>query len=132
MRQLLRQVHAWLAWAFVAAILIQVWLAGSAIPQLGGTGSWATHRDFGYGIGLLALVLLVVAIVAGMGRRRIGQAAGLLVLYVVQSSLPDLDPGLPAAAALHPVNALVMFGLGFWYARRVWRERGGGRAAVIG
>lgn len=123
MKGMLRQVHAWVAWAFVAAIVIQVWLAGSAIPQLGGTGSFATHRDFGYGIGLLSLILLIAAIAAGAGRRRIGQAAGLLVLYVIQSSLPYMDPGLPFAAALHPVNALVMFVLGLVYARAVWRER---------
>ena len=58
-----------------------------------------------------------------MGRRRIGQAAGLLGLYVVQSSLPYMDPGLPASRRLHPVNALVMFGLAVWYARTVWNER---------
>jgi hypothetical protein len=123
MRPLLRQAHAVVAWVFVGSIVIQVFLAGLAIPQLGGNGSYATHRDFGYLIGLIALVLLLAAVAAGAGRRRIGQAVGLLVLYVVQSSLPYMDPGLPAAAALHPVNALVMFGLGIWYARQVWRER---------
>ena len=123
MRPLMRQVHAWMAWVFVAAIVIQVFLAGLAIPQLGGNGSFATHRDFGYLIGLLALLLLIAAVLAGAGRRRISQAAGLLGLYVIQSTLPYMDPGLPVAAALHPVNALVMFGLGLWYARSVWRER---------
>jgi fucose 4-O-acetylase-like acetyltransferase len=118
-----RQVHAFLAWAFVASVVVQVFLAGLAIPQLGGNGSFVTHRDFGYLIGLLTLLLLVAAVVARAGRRRIGQAAGLLVLYVVQSSLPYMDPGLPFAAALHPVNALVMFWLGVVYARQVWRER---------
>jgi Family of unknown function (DUF6220) len=118
-----RQVHAWLAWALVGAIVIQVWLAGAAIPQLGGTGSFATHRDFGYLIGAITLAILVAAIAARAGRRRTLQAAGLLALYVVQSSLPYMDPGLPFAAALHPVNALVMFGLGILYARHAWRDR---------
>lgn len=131
MRPALRQVHAIVAWVFVASLVIQVFLAGLAIPQLGGDGSFATHRDFGYLIGLITLVLVLVAVSAGAGRRRIGQAVGLLVLYVIQSSLPYMDPGLPAAAALHPVNALVMFGLGVGYARAVWRERGGGPAAAI-
>jgi hypothetical protein len=130
MGPLMRQVHAWMAWVFVAAIVIQVFLAGLAIPQLGGNGSFATHRDFGYLIGLLALLLLIAAIAARAGRRRIAQAGGLLALYVVQSSLPYMDPGLSAAAALHPVNALVMFGLGAWYARSVWRERGSAAGAV--
>lgn len=119
----LRIIHGAVAWAVVAAIVVQVWLAGTAIPQLGGNGSFATHRDVGYAIGLLILVLLLVAVAARAGRRRIGQAAGLLVLYVIQSSLPYMDPGLPAAAALHPVNALVMFWLAIWYARAVWSER---------
>lgn len=125
MRPLMRQLHAWLAWMFVLAIVVQVFLAGLAIPQLGGNGSFVTHRDFGYLIGPLALLLLIAAVLAGAGRRRIGQAAGLLGLYVVQSTLPYMDPGLPAAAALHPVNALVMFGLGIWYARAAWRDRDG-------
>ncbi len=128
MSSFLRQAHAWVAWVFVGSVVVQVFLAGLAIPQLGGNGSFATHRDFGYLIGLLTLIVLVAAIAARAGRRRIGQAAGLLVLYVVQSSLPYMDPGLPFAAALHPVNALVMFGLGVLYARRVWSERTTGAA----
>jgi hypothetical protein len=123
MQSVMRQVHAGVAWLLVGAIVVQVWLAGAAIPQLGGTGNFETHRNVGYLIGLITLVLLLTAIPAGLGRRRIGQSAGLLVLYVIQSSLPYMDPGLSAAAALHPVNAVLMFGLSFLYARAVWRER---------
>ena len=64
-----------------------------------------------------------MAAAARMGRTRILQSLGLFGLYIVQSSLPYMDPGLPAVAALHPVNALLMFGFGIWYARTVWRER---------
>lgn len=120
---LLRQVHAGVAWLFVAAVLVQVWLAGAAIPQLGGTGSFENHRNLGYLIGVVNLGIVLAAIAARAGRRRIGQALGLLVLYVIQSFLPYMDPALPFAAALHPVNALVMFWLGLVYARQVWRER---------
>jgi uncharacterized protein DUF6220 len=123
MQSVMRQVHAAVAWLLVGAIVVQVWLAGIAIPQLGGTGSFATHRDVGYLIGLITLVLLLTALPTGLGRRRIMQSAGLLVLYVIQSSLPYMDPDLPAVAALHPVNAVLMFGLAFLYARAVWRER---------
>ena len=119
-----RQANAWLAWLIVASILVQVWLAGSAIPQLGGNGNFVNHQSLGYLMGLLFLVQLVLAFLAKSGRRTIGVAAGLFVLYIVQSSLPYMDPGLPAAAALHPVNALVMFGIQIWYARLVWRDRG--------
>ena len=121
---MLRQVHAVVAAIFVGAILIQVFLAGLAIPQLGGNGNFETHAGVGYLIGLITLVLFITAIAAGMGRRRILQSLGFVGLYVVQSSLPFMDDaGLPAVAALHPVNALVMFGLGVVYLRQVWRER---------
>jgi hypothetical protein len=120
----LRQVHAVVAVVFVGAIVVQVFLAGLAIPQLGGNGNFDTHRGFGYLIGLITLVLVITAAVAQMGRRRILQSLGFLGLYVVQSSLPFMDEsGLPVAAALHPVMALVMFGLGAVYLRQVWRER---------
>jgi hypothetical protein len=119
----LRTVHGVVAWAVVGAIVLQVLLAGLSIPQLGGSGSFVTHVDVGRIVGVVFLVLLVTALLARVGRRRIGQAAGLLGLYVVQSFLPYMDPGLPLVAALHPVNALVMFGLAVVYARAVWRER---------
>jgi hypothetical protein len=119
----LRTLHAATAAVFAASLVVQVFLAGLAIPQLGGNGSFATHRDFGYLIGLITLLVLITAVIASMGRPRIVQSAGFLVLYVIQSSLPYMDPGLPAAAALHPVIALVMFGLAIWYARTVWNER---------
>ena len=122
MQSVMRQVHAAVAWLLVGAILVQVWLAGMAIPQLGGgNGNFETHRNVGYLIGLITLVLLLTALPTGLGRRRIGQSAGLLVLYVIQSSLPYM--GIPAIEALHPVNAVLMFGLSFLYARAVWRER---------
>ena len=123
MNQTLRPVHAWVAWAFVAAIVIQVFLAGLAIPQLGGNGNFASHQGFGYSIGFVALALVLTAVAARAGRRRILQSLGLLVVYVIQTVLPNLDPGLSIAAALHPVGALILFGLGVWYARQVWRER---------
>ena len=123
MNQTLRQVHAWVAWVFVAAIVIQVFLAGLAIPQLGGNGNFGSHQGFGYSIGFVALALVLTAVAARAGRRRILQSLGLLVVYVIQTVLPNLDPGLSIAAALHPVGALILFGLGTWYARQVWRER---------
>ena len=118
-----RQVHAWVAWGFVASIVVQVFLAGLAIPQLGGNGNFGTHQGFGYAMGLVALALVITAVAARAGRRRIQQSLGLLVLYVVQTILPNLDPGLSIAAALHPLNAMILFVLSIWYARQVWRER---------
>ncbi len=125
MTQIARQIHALVAWLLVASILVQVWLAGTAIPQLGGNGNFETHRNVGYGIGLITLALFLTALPSGLGRRRILQSLGILGLYIVQSSLPYM--GANAIEALHPVNAIVMFVVSLVYARAVWRER----AAVV-
>jgi hypothetical protein len=124
MRPALRWLHAGVAWLFVASIVVQVFLAGSAIVNLGGSGDFSTHIEFGYtAVGLAALAVLLTAVVAGSARRDIAVAFGLLVLYVVQTTLPSASDTLPALAALHPVNAMLLFGLAVWYARRAWRER---------
>jgi hypothetical protein len=121
MPALFRQVHAGVAWLLVGSIVVQVWLAGIAIPQLGGTSDFSNHRNLGYLIGLVALVLVLTALPTGLGRRRILQSLGILGLYIVQSSLPYI--GANAIEALHPVNAVVMFVVALVYARAVTRER---------
>ena len=121
MRPLFRQLHAGVAWLLVGMIVVQVWLAGTAIPQFGGTGNFENHRNVGYLIGVIALLLVLTAVPTGLGRRRILQSLGILGLYIVQSSLPYI--GINAIEALHPVNAVVMFLVSLVYARAVWRER---------
>ena len=121
MQSVMRQVHAAVAWLLVGSIVVQVWLAGTAIPQLGGNGSFENHRNLGYAIGLVTLVLLLTALPTGLGRRRILQSLGIFALYIVQSSLPYV--GINPVEALHPVNAVLMFVVSLLYARAVWRER---------
>jgi hypothetical protein len=121
MRALFRQVHAAVAWLLVGSIVLQVWLAGVAIPQLGGNSDFSNHRNVGYLIGVVALALVLTALPAGLGRRRILQSLGILGLYIVQSSLPYI--GVNAIEALHPVNAVVMLIVSLLYTRAVWRER---------
>ena len=117
----LLRIHAIAAWAFVITIVIQVFYAGAAITALGGSGSFRTHIDFGYSaVGIAALAVLVTAFLARRPRREIGIVAGLVLLYGVQTSLPYAKVDLPWVAALHPVNALLLFALAAWYARRAW------------
>jgi hypothetical protein len=118
----LERLHAAVAALVVVAIVVQVFLAGAALANLGGSGNFATHIDFGYTwIGLAALALLITALVARRPRREVGITVALIVLYVVQTVLPGFRSSAPWAAALHPVNALFLFGLAAWYARRAWR-----------
>jgi hypothetical protein len=115
----LKRLHGAVAWLFVGTIVVQVFLAGTAIAQLGGSNDFSTHREFGYTIvGLAALAVVVTAVLARAGRQAIGISLGLLVLYIIQTILPNVTG---VVAALHPVNALLLFALAVWYARRAWR-----------
>jgi len=119
---ILERLHAAVAALFVVAIVVQTFLAGAAFANLGGSGNFATHIEFGYTwIGLAALAVLLTAIAARRPRREVGIALGLIGLYIVQTLLPSFRSSAPWVAALHPVNALFLFGLAAWYARRAWR-----------
>ena len=117
----LLRVHAAAAAIFVVAILVQVFLAGLAIANLGGSGTFSTHIEFGYTwMGLAALALLVTVFLARRPRRDVGIVVAIIVLYVIQTLLPSFRSSSAAIAALHPVNALVLFVVALWYARRLW------------
>jgi hypothetical protein len=120
----LRQIHAVLAWLFVATIVYQIYLAGAAIANLGGSGDFSAHAGFGFEVvGLAALAVLITAIIARMPRRDIGWSFVLLVQYVIQTILPGFKASAPSIAALHPLNAVLLFALATWYARHAWMTR---------
>ncbi len=107
-----RWIHIAAAWLFAAGVLLQGYLAGQALRELGGNGDFEAHRSIGYSLmGILALVVLVAALVGRMPRRHVGLSVLLFVLYVVQTSLPAARDSSPAIAALHPVNAMVLLGV---------------------
>jgi Family of unknown function (DUF6220) len=116
MARYLHIAFAAVAWVFVALVVIQVFLIGLGLFD--DPAFRETHREFGYTwIGLGALVLLIVAIAARPGRRLLGPVVGLVILYIIQTSLPGLRASYPAVAALHPVVALGIFVMAIQIAR---------------
>lgn len=116
---LVRRLHSWAAWLLAASVVLQAFLAGMALPGLGGNGDFSTHASVGYLLpGLLALVVVLTAVVARLGAIQIGWSVALLVLYVIQTSLPSAKGSAPIIAALHPANAFLMFAAAIWVARR--------------
>jgi len=113
-----QKAHAVAAIVWVGAIVVQVMLAGLAIANLGGSGDFRTHADFGYTIGIVQLIALVLAFPAKASRRDKVISFGLLLLYVVQTMLPGFKG---VVAAVHPLNAMVLFTLSVWYARHAWK-----------
>jgi Family of unknown function (DUF6220) len=117
-----RLVHG-LAWLVLAGLAGEFYLAGAA---LFGVTTFQPHRTLGAVLAGAILLLPVPAPVARPGRRVLGLAALLAALAVVQAALPRLQPGLPAVAALHVVNAAALLAVTGAIAR------GPGRAAVVG
>ncbi len=118
-----RTLHAWAAILWVAAIIVQVFLAGQAIANLGGSGDFTTHIGFGYTIGIVQLVVLILSFPARMSGRDKWISAGILGLYIVQTLLPGLKSVSPLISALHPLNAMLLFAVSIWYARRSRLDR---------
>jgi hypothetical protein len=104
------------AWLFLACVVVQVFLAGLGV--FAGTQNFTLHREFGYLFGWLTLALLLLALVGRLGRRWIGLSALLLGLFAFQSVFVALREVMPDVAALHPVNALAIFGVALHVARR--------------
>ena len=110
-----RRVHPWLVGLFALGVLLQAFLAGAALPQLGGSGNFVTHVEVGYwAMGILALLVLIAAGLGRADRQQVWGSVALFVLYIVQTMLPTFKGSAPFLAALHPLNALVLFALAAW------------------
>jgi hypothetical protein len=120
-RSTLRTALAVVAATFAALLVIQVFLAGLGVFD--DPSAFLTHRDFGYLIGMLTLVILVLALVARAGRRLVGLAALGLVQMALQSVFIAVRADLPAVAALHPVNGVLLLVVTLVIARGAWAIR---------
>lgn len=108
-----------LVWIYLAGILYQVFLAGSAL--FGPDRSFETHIGLGYLLHLVPILLIVVALIARVGQPLIRWTLALLVVQFIQPLLPMARGDLPWVAALHPVLALVVFWLGITVGVGAWR-----------
>lgn len=105
--------YSLVAWLFAVAAVIQIYLAGLGVFA---TDGFEQHRNVGYGIGILGLILLVLAFAAKMPLRVVAATALLLVLMVLQSVLVFMKTDQPNIAALHPVNGFLIVLLAVWIA----------------
>ena len=130
----MRAVYKWVATLALVAIVVQVGFAGYG-------AFYAAHKldkekvitsdqfdnGFGpHGVGalvviLLVLALLIVGVIAGIGKWRLGRHGVLALLLVLQVLLAGLGFAVPAIGFFHPVNALVIFAVAAWIVRDEWR-----------
>ena len=126
MRSIARTAYLALAWAFVAALAGQVLLAGLGVFD--SPTAFATHRDVGYTLSIVPILLLLIGLAAGLGRRMAILAAVIFGLFMLQSVFVAMRDSSPAIAALHPVNGFLIALLAIVVAREAWlmREAGAG------
>jgi hypothetical protein len=96
------------SWLLVAGLVVQVFLAGLGVfdsPE-----RFEVHRDVGFALELLPLIMLLSGLAGGLGRRLVGLAGSTFGLFLLQSLFIGLRAQAPAIAALHPVNGfLILF-----------------------
>lgn len=121
MQSIGRTVHLALAMLLVAGLFVQIFLAGLGVFK--GPASFANHRDWGYLLELLPIMLSIVGLVARLGRRPALLAAGIFGLFILQSVFVAMRETTPEVAALHPVNGFVITFLAIVLARDAWLAR---------
>jgi hypothetical protein len=121
MRSAMRTVFLAISVLLVAGLFVQVFLAGLGVFD--SAARFATHRDFGYTLELLAMALIVVGLLGRVPRRQVGLSVVILLLFFLQSIFVVLRSDQPMIAALHPVNGFVILLLSIVLAREAWLSR---------
>jgi hypothetical protein len=126
MRRSFRYVLLGFSWLFLAAIVAQVFFAG--LMLFGQEGGGELHENTGYILGTAGALFLIMPALARAGATTIvvGVVLGLITFF--QPNLALAREISPIIAALHPVNALLIFTLSMVLVRRatslVRMERG--------
>jgi putative tricarboxylic transport membrane protein len=117
--RLVRGGYVLFAGLFVVGVLIQVYIAGMAVFV--NPARWNLHASFVHVIEWIPLVMLVLSFPGRLPRELKLLPVGLFVLIIVQYATA-LGFSDSLVAAIHPVNALVIFGVAVVTTRRAWRE----------
>ncbi len=115
----IRYAFLGLVWLYLAGIVGQTFLAGAALFSPG--RDFELHRNLGYLLHLAPIGLLIVAVVARVGRDIITWTVALLIVQGIQPLLPMLRADYPLVAAFHPVLVLAIFWLGITIGLKAWR-----------
>ena len=120
-RSVARSAFPFVAGLLAVGAIVQVFLAGLGVFD--DPSAFITHRDFGYMLSLLPIVMAVLALVGGLPRRFAGLSALLFVLFILQSVFVAARESSPAIAALHPLNGFLILGLAILLAWQSWQAR---------
>jgi Family of unknown function (DUF6220) len=108
--------YRWALLAFLAAGVVQIFLAGLGVFSLqdqglvaDGDSAFAPHRTLGYAMAGIAIVVLIIALIARAGARAIaGMVLLVLLTSLVQSLLAGLADHHAIYGALHALDGLLI------------------------
>ena len=103
------------AWAYAASVVWQVFLAGLSVFD--NPARWVDHANTGQMVGTLTIFMVLFALIGRLPIIVIGLSVLVLLLYGMQYPFANTATGW--LAALHAVNALLMFWLSTHLAGRV-------------
>ena len=116
-----RVAYAVVAWAFLAGLVVQVFLISLYIFDRSDGSAVSAHAGLGWLLHLVPLLILPLAYFARAGRSQWLWALALAVLVFIVPILATLRGSSPAVAALHPVGAMASFVLAAIVAWNSWR-----------
>jgi len=116
-----RTIFLVVAAILVIGLFVQVFLAGLGV--FSDYSDFFTHRDMGYTLSLLPVVLIVAGLLGRMGRRLVLLSLLLGLLFLLQSVFVGIRSDQPGLAALHPVNGFLILLLAIFILREAWVQR---------
>jgi hypothetical membrane protein len=96
--------HTYVAYVLGLLVVVQFFLAGIGIFG----GSIDAHKGIGSLFQLLALILVVLALLAGIRGPLLGMSIATFLFAALQSAWVQAIGDIPAVAALHVVGALAI------------------------
>lgn len=103
---------------------------GSTIDDKTFEDGFGLHIGFGYLVFLAGVVLLLLGLIAGVGRWRLGKHGIVALLLFIQIQLAWAGGDVNAIGALHPVNAFLILGLVISIVWDGWQARKAASSAV--
>ena len=116
-----RTVFVVVAVVLTAGLFVQFFLAGLGV--FAGAENFAIHRDTGYMLSILPVVLIISGLIGRVGRRLVITSLVVELLFLLQSVFVAMRTSNPQIAALHPVNGVIILLLALIIVRDAWAMR---------
>ena len=115
MTSVARYAYAIFAWAFLLGLVVQVFLAG--LGMFAGGQNFRLHADLGWALHLAPILILAAAVASRSGRAHWAFALALAIVVFLVPIFVLVRSDMPVIAALHPLAAVLSFGLAVIVAR---------------